>query len=159
MTKSYHKSQPGKGFFEWLDEVFEGDLKDFSQKLRNMGDEFRRDFHKDWKTRTVPRLNVIEGLQNYRVELAAPGLSKDNFKISLSGEHLKITANTEIVLSEEEKYVKREFDFGKFKRLMPLPEDADVNAIEARYENGLLLITIPRKSEEADGDEKEIKIS
>ena len=161
MTNTDNNSERPKNFFEFVDEVFMGDLKEFSKKFKGWGEEFRREFRDKMGRECVenfPLMNVIESKEAYRVELAAPGLNKESFKISLHEHILKIATDLESSLDAEEKYRKHEFDYGKFQRSFKLPEDANLDSIEAKYEAGILKIHIAKQAEQQD-DEKEIKVS
>lgn len=112
-------------------------------------------FDNNWMVKansTAPAINVIENDQEYRVEVAAPGMTKSDFNI-------RIDENNDLVVSMEKKeetneekkdgrYLRREFSYSKFEQTMVLPENVDKDHIEAKVENGVLNITIPKKSEE-----------
>jgi HSP20 family protein len=151
-----------KSFFEVIDEFLNKDFRDLGKEMRDFGKEFKKEFHKknwghDW-VKTYPLLNVIETATDYRLELAAPGLQKENFKVSIKDNELKVWAEVESTLAEGESYHKREFNFNKFQRSYTLPEDINAEEIGAKYENGLLTITLPKKAPAQDPNEKEIKI-
>lgn len=112
-------------------------------------------FDNNWMVKansTAPAINVIENDKEYRVEVAAPGMTKSDFNI-------RIDENNDLVVSMEKKeetnedkkdgrYLRREFSYSKFEQTMVLPENVDKDNIEAKVENGVLNITIPKKSEE-----------
>lgn len=161
MTNKGNQSDRKKGFFDFVDEVFTGDLKSFARRFKEMGEEFQKEFRENMGKDYIgcyPLMNIIEDENSFRIDIAAPGLNKDSFKISLDQQHLKVAADLESTLGENEKYRKREFYFGKFKRTVKLPEEADLNEIEAKYEEGVLKITVA-KQKGSGGDEREIKIS
>lgn len=134
-------------------------------------------FNNDWMIKansTAPAINVIETEQDYRVEVAAPGMTKDDFNI-------RIDENDNLVVSMEKKqetkeeipqqegqnnpdkkegrYLRREFSYSKFQQTLVLPENVDKDKIQAKVENGVLTITIPKRSEEeAQKAEKVIEI-
>ncbi|MDM8174650.1 MULTISPECIES: Hsp20/alpha crystallin family protein [Olivibacter] len=98
---------------------------------------------------TVPSVNIKETADNYEVEMAAPGMNKDDFKIELDGNLLTISSSKEY---EDEKrddgYARKEFSYRSFQRSFNFPKDVvDEDKIEAKYENGLLKLTIPKKEE------------
>lgn len=100
------------------------------------------------KMTTVPPVNIIENENNYVLSLAVPGLKKEDFKIALDGLILTISNETEENREEvEEKFSRREYNFYSFSRSFTLPEDVKPELIEAKYENGLLMIMLPRKEE------------
>lgn len=96
-----------------------------------------------------PPVNILEKESSYDIEMLAPGLSKADFKISLDKEFLTISyekvSNTEEV---SPKYVKKEFSLDSFKRTFTLNDNLDGEAISAKYDNGILLVSIPKKEKE-----------
>jgi HSP20 family protein len=97
---------------------------------------------------TIPAINVKENNDAYVVEVAAPGMQKNDFKIELDGNMLTIRSEKEErrVNNDNEKYTRREFSYQSFQRTFQLPKDVvDEDKIQARYENGLLHLTIPKK--------------
>ncbi|MCU0446336.1 MAG: Hsp20/alpha crystallin family protein [Microscillaceae bacterium] len=151
-----------KSFFDVIDEFLNKDFRDLGKEMRDFGKEFKKEFHNknwghDW-VKTYPLLNVIEAADGYRLELAAPGLQKENFKVSIKDNELKIWAEVESSLAEGENYRKREFNFNKFQRAYTLPDDVNSEAIGAKYENGILIVTLPKKVQAQDEAGIEIKI-
>jgi HSP20 family protein len=109
---------------------------------------FSDTFFNDRMVARVPAVNISETDDYYHVELAAPGLKKQDFKISLDHNVLNITVENQTENSEESKhYNKREFSYSSFVRSFTLPDQADFNQIEARYENGILNLNIAKKEE------------
>ncbi len=113
-------------------------------------------FDNDWMIKanaTAPAINVIENEKDYRVEVAAPGMTKDDFNIHL-GE------NNELVISMEKKsesgekdkdgkkYLRREFSYSKFQQAFDLPDNVDVEKINASMNNGVLTIELPKVATE-----------
>lgn len=119
---------------------------------------------------TAPAINVLETEKEYKVEVAAAGMCKDDFKISIDGDNdLTITmekncssdnCNCGCEKEKEEKkseekceckgrYLRREFSYTKFQQTLVLPEDADTAKIEAKVKHGVLCIHIPKKAEVA----------
>ncbi|HEY0612010.1 MAG TPA: Hsp20/alpha crystallin family protein [Chitinophaga sp.] len=99
---------------------------------------------------TIPTMNIKETDENFLVELAAPGMTKDDFRIHLDGNSLTISSdrNTDTEQQDDGKYSYREFSYQSFKRTITLPADVvDDDKIQARYENGLLSLTIPKREE------------
>ena len=98
---------------------------------------------------TVPAVNVRENQDAFEVEVAAPGMEKKDFQITLDGTLLTISSSKQH--QEEQKqanYTRREFSYQSFQRMLELPKEVvDANKIQARYENGLLLLTIPKREE------------
>ncbi|GAB4408922.1 MAG: hypothetical protein OHK0053_35680 [Microscillaceae bacterium] len=143
-------------FFDFMDNFFVGDVKDFARKFKEFGENVRESVFRDF-AESYPLLNVIETPTSFRAELAAPGLMKENFKIHLEENVLVISAGVAQPLAEGENYRKREFDFSHFERRFALPEEVEASQISARYENGLLQIFLPKK-QAANENSREIRI-
>ncbi|UKJ06271.1 Hsp20/alpha crystallin family protein [Solitalea lacus] len=107
----------------------------------------------------TPAVNVVENADGYAIELAVPGLKKDDFNIDLEKNTLTVSVEKENESKEEGKnYHRREFSYTSFKRSFNLPETVDVEKIGAEYKDGVLSLTIPKK-EEAQLKAKQIKVS
>ncbi len=105
-----------------------------------------------------PPVNITEKTEGYLIELSAPGLSKSDFQIKLEGKLLTISAEkTAEKLSENAKLIRKEFSQKSFKRSFTVDEKIDATAIQAKYENGILLLELPKKATVADST-KEISI-
>ena len=114
-------------------------------------DIFNDFFDTNWMSRTnatAPAINVLEHDDKYELELAAPGLTKDDFKVSLDADgNLSINMETKQEENGEKKhghYLRREFAYSQDQPIMTLPEDADREHIEAKVENGVLTVNIPK---------------
>ena len=130
-------------------------------------DIFGRDFF-NWENNnysttstTLPSVNIKETADNYEVEVAAPGMDKNDFKISLDGNHLTISSVKENEqTTENENYSRREFSYQSFQRSFELPKNVvDEDKIIARYENGLLSLSIPKREEAKPRPPRMIEIS
>ena len=124
-------------------------------------------FDNDWMIKanaTAPAINVIENEKDYRIELAAPGMSKEDFNIKLDEENnLVISMEKKNENKEEDKkngrYLRREFSYSKFHQTMILPDDVDKDAISASVEHGVLTVDLPKQTPEAvQKTEKHIEI-
>jgi HSP20 family protein len=95
---------------------------------------------------TLPSVNIKETADNYEVEVAAPGMDKNDFKVTLDGNLLTISSVKQREESkEEESFTRKEFSYQSFQRSFELPKNVvDEENISARYENGLLLLSIPK---------------
>lgn len=95
---------------------------------------------------TLPSVNIKETADNYEVEVAAPGMRKEDFKITLDDGQLIISSVKENeVNTQKENFTRREFSYQSFQRSFVLPKNVvDEEKISARYENGLLLLSIPK---------------
>ena len=109
----------------------------------------------------MPSVNIRETADNYEVEVAAPGMEKKDFKITLDGNLLTISSSKQQSGEEtNDRYTRREFSYQAFQRSFELPKDVvDEDNINARYENGLLYLSIPKREEAKKKEPKMIEIS
>lgn len=109
---------------------------------------------------TLPAVNIKDTKDDYVVELAAPGMSKKDFKISLNDNLLTISSEKKTEKKEnDEGYTRREYSYQSFQRSFTLPANVvDSDKISAEYKDGELRITIPKKEEAKPKAPKEIKI-
>lgn len=128
-------------------------------------------FDNDWMERTnatAPAINVIESDKDYKVEVAAPGMTKNDFQININEDNdLVISMEKKEEKKEENKgenkhesrYLRREFSYSKFQQTLILPDDVDKDHIEAKVNDGVLTIDLPkRKPEEKIETTKKIEI-
>jgi HSP20 family protein len=109
---------------------------------------FNDTFFNDRLVTRVPAVNVSETTDQYHLELAAPGLKKQDFRINLDRNVLTIAVEQQTENKEADKrYSKREFSYSAFTRSFTLPDQADHNRIEAAYEDGVLVVDIAKKEE------------
>ncbi|MEY3050240.1 MAG: hypothetical protein RLY31_25 [Bacteroidota bacterium] len=95
-----------------------------------------------------PAVNIAETEDQYRIEVAAPGLQKGDFEVKVEKDILSIIAKKETEkANENRRYTRREFGFHTFRRNFHLPEQVDTNAIQASYEQGILVVTLEKKPE------------
>ena len=109
----------------------------------------------EWMTRanaTAPAINVFETEKAYEVELAAPGMKKENFNVHIDEENNLVISMEKKDENEENKkngrYLRREFSYTKFQQTMILPDDVDREKIVAHVENGVLHIDLPKFTKE-----------
>lgn len=115
-------------------------------------------FFSDRMMTKVPAANISESADHFHVELAAPGLKKEDFRLKLEREVLSISVEQAHEDQQQERnYAKREYSYSSFVRSFTLPEVADQNGIEARYIDGVLCIDIPKR-EEAKMQSRQIEI-
>lgn len=113
-------------------------------------------FDNDWMAKanaTAPAINVIESDKDYKVEVAAPGMTKDDFNIHLSEDNeLFITMEKKNETKEEnkenKKYLRREFSYSKFQQSLVLPDDVEKDKIGAAVNHGVLTIDLPKRQPE-----------
>jgi HSP20 family protein len=108
-------------------------------------------FGNEWVERpsaTSPSVNIIENEKAYKVEIAAPGLTKKDFRIDVhEDDRLIVSVEKKIETKDEDKgnkYLRREFTFSSFRQSMILPDNVDKEHISARVEDGVLSIEIPK---------------
>ncbi|MDB5135207.1 MAG: Hsp20/alpha crystallin family protein [Mucilaginibacter sp.] len=106
----------------------------------------------------IPAVNIAETENEFQIELAVPGLKKEDFKISLDKNVLSVSAEkkTENV-DEGKKYSKREYSYNSFVRSFTLPEYVDYAKIDAQYNDGVLSLSVAKK-EEAKFQSREIAV-
>ena len=122
------------------------------------GEDLFPGFEQDWNL--TPAVNIIEGEQDFKVEVAAPGLCKEDFMVHVEKNILEISAekNDEKV-TEDKKYLLKEFNYSEFKRTFSLPSYVDAGKIKATHKNGILTVEIPKRDEAKINPRKQIEIS
>jgi HSP20 family protein len=111
---------------------------------------------------TLPAVNIRETEKSYEVEMAAPGMKKEDFKIELDNNILTISSERKEEHEEEEKekYSRREYSYEAFQRSFNLPKEVvDEEKIEAHYKDGVLQLTIPKKEKAKQKPPKKIEIA
>ena len=132
----------------FFDDFFTKDLFDWSNS--NLGT-------------SLPAVNISENDENYNVEVAAPGLKKDDFKVEVDNDVLTISSEkkeTKEEANESERYSRKEFKYSSFRRSFALPEgQVDVDKIKAEYKDGILTLGLPKREEVKPQPIRTIKIS
>src|ERR1700744_2090222 len=107
-------------------------------RFSNWFDTFaENEFHTEG-VRTPALVNTKEAKDSYKIEIAAPGFAKDNFKLAVEEQILTISAeNTENKTNEDEKWTRKEYHFAGFKRSFTLPKTVDAEKITAEYKDGI----------------------
>lgn len=109
----------------------------------NMNDVVGSDF-----AMNIPSVNVKEGEDQFTLEVAAPGISKEDFSIAVEKDRIIISSEKQAEEKVEEgKYTRREFNYSAFSRSFYLPKSIDKDAISANYSNGVLIVTLPKKAD------------
>ena len=120
--------------------IFDDFFKPFSQWFDDSG-MVRR-------VANMPAVNIKENGNHYTVSMAVPGLKKEDFHVDVENNMLTIRSEKEEEKEEkEDRYSRREYSYTSFTRSFGLPDDVKQEAIDARYENGELRITLPRKED------------
>lgn len=139
-----------------FEKTFNSLFEDIFQNLPNTisGNDWNGRFNNEFAP-----VNIRETGEAFTLDVVAPGMDKQDFKLNLEKNLLTISAEKKIEQKEEqEKIVKREFSFRSFSRSFKIDESIDTGSITAKYENGILQITLPKK-EEVKLVPKEISIS
>ena len=145
--------RPNRHLFPAIPSLFE----DFI--LRDMLDSSNG----NWKSgdATLPAVNVAETNDDFTIEVAAPGMKRDDFHVELDNNMLTISSRREDSTNEKtDNYTRREFSYQSFQRSFTLPEDkVEGEKISARYKDGILYITVPKKEEAKIKPPKQISVS
>ena len=126
-------------------------------------DIFNDFFDNDWMVRTnatAPAINVLENENSYEIEVAAPGMKKEDFKVHIDENgNLAIEMEKKVDEKDEKKnghYLRREFSYSKFQQTMVLPDDVQRDKISAKVEHGVLNVVIPKVEKAKPEDNKRV---
>ncbi len=112
------------------------------------------------KSVEIPSTNVIENEKEFKLEMSAPGFDKKDFKVDVHDGVLSITAESKNETEEKkENYRKKEFSYNSIRRSFALPEHVKEENIDAKYENGILRLTLPKKAIATGKAKKEITVA
>ena len=108
-----------------------------------------QDFDTTSSESTLPSVNIMDTENSFEIEVAAPGMAKKDFKIELNNNILTISSENENSKEDEnQNYTRKEFSYKSFLRSFRLPENkVDGNKINAKYKNGILFVSLPKKEE------------
>ena len=118
-------------------------------------------FNSYFGTRNVstPAVNVIEDNDEFRIDVASPGLAKNDFKIDVNDDLITISADKEIENeSSDDRYMRREFNYSSFKRSFQLPDSVNQDKISANHADGILSVHLPKKEEEVSKGPRTVAI-
>jgi HSP20 family protein len=136
-------------------------LNTFSNLVDNfLGNDWLENFEQNWAI-TTPSVNVKETDDKVIVEVAAPGMHKEDFVIKVENDVLNIFAEVKQASEtqpENTRFMRREFRYESFRRAFTLPKTIDSEHIEAHYENGILSLDLPKKPEVVNKPTKNIEI-
>ncbi len=148
-----------------LPKIFNNDYSSFPSLL----DKFFEGNMMDWNTwnfagsnSTLPAVNVSENEDEYKLDVAAPGMTKNDFKLNYDNGRLTISSERKEEKEEKngETFTRREFSYQSFQRSFSVPENViNADKITAKYDNGILHVTLPKREEVKPKPAKEIKIS
>ena len=127
-------------------------------------DTFLNNYNSASCSGTSPAVNVVEEDAVYRIDVAVPGLSKDDFRIDLENEVLTISSAQKEKKEDKKEdkkhnYMRQEFSYNTFKRSFQLPDTIDTESIKASHDAGILTIKLPKKEEVVEKAPKQIEIS
>ena len=134
-------------FSSWFDNFFDNSI----------GTEFLSNFNTGI---TLPAVNIKETANDFILELAIPGMKKSDFIIDVENKILSISS--EVTKEQEEKdeiYTRREFGYSSFKRTFTIPDSIESDKVKATYEDGILMVTLPKREEAKQKPPKRIEIS
>lgn len=108
----------------------------------------------------IPATNILEKDGSYELEIAAPGLKKESFKVSVESNRLFVLAEVDELENEKKKYYSQEFGHSALERSFNLPSDSDQKSISSCYNDGVLFIAIPKATSEQSAEEiiSEVKV-
>ena len=107
----------------------------------------------------IPSVNIMEGEKEFKIEMAAPGLERKDFKVEVENDMLTISSVKEEEKKEEKKnFTRKEYAYNRFSRSFTLPENCMPEKILAKYDNGILHVTLPKKEVTLSKPAKEIKV-
>lgn len=111
--------------------------------------------------RNQPLVNISESRNHFTIELAAPGVEKDQFQINLDGDRLVVSTkkSKEDAAASQENYQKKEFDYQTFERSFRLGEMVDPQKISAEFNQGILILTLMKKEEAQKPEPRQIEIA
>lgn len=140
-------------------------IKQSPRVYNNYFDELLNAFPENWNKDakadySIVPVNINENTDGYSIELSAPGRTKEDFKINIDNDQLTISfeKKEETEKTENVKKLRSEFKLSSFKRVFTLDEKVNVDAVEAKYENGILKLYLPKKEAEKAAP-KQITIS
>ena len=125
---------------------------------------FGNDFLSPWDEdllETIPSINIKEEKDEYKIELAAPGLKKEDFDVDIDGNILTISAEKESESSgdgKKDNYSRREYNYSSFSRSLTLPENVDSTKIDAQYADGVLNLVVPKKPGVPEKTSKKVEV-
>ena len=123
-----------------------------SKNITNVFDELFNSFPATWgndvRSNSTVAVNIVESDKGYNLEFNVPGRNKEDFKISVDKGLLSVSyEKKEQAETKEQKFIRKEFSFQNFKRSFSLDQKINAEGIEAKYDNGILKVFLPKKEE------------
>lgn len=139
-------------------------VRSFAPTFPSVLQGFFNDFERVAPTHqnSFPAVNVLESENDFKIELAAPGLKKEDFKVNVHENVLTISAEQKTESEENKdngKYTRKEFNYSSFKRSFTLPKTVDGDKIVASYNEGVLGLSLPKKEEAKPKEPRLIEIA
>lgn len=129
-------------------------LKTFNKVIDDVAGRSLSEFFDAAFVASSPPINIVETENAYNIEVAAPGLKKEDFDIAVEKEHLIVSVKSENKKEDHDTYSRREFNYTSFSRKFYLSEDVDRGNITANYKDGILLISLALKEVEIEVKKK-----
>lgn len=151
VSKNGNQKESGlthRGWSNWIDDLFNTDA--FPAVLSS---NFNTGI-------SMPKVNIRETKDDYFVDMAVPGMKKEDFNIDLDNDVLSISTEQKVEDEKtEDNFTRREFGYSSFKRTFTLPDSIEDSKIKAKYEDGVLSIQLPKREEAKQKPSRTIKIS
>ncbi|WP_299685151.1 Hsp20/alpha crystallin family protein [uncultured Dokdonia sp.] len=146
-SANQNRFQDFPAWSSWIDTMFSNELPALMMSNFNTG-------------MTLPKVNIRETVDAYFVDMAVPGMHKDDFHIDLDNSILSISSEkTKEHQESKDNFTRREYGYASFKRTFTLPESIEENKIKATYQEGILSVHLPKKEEVKQKPARTIKIS
>lgn len=139
------KWNPEFGMSSWMDNFFADNDLLFRPSVKGIA---------------LPAVNVKEGKNDFKLEVAIPGFKKDDFNVEVEGDFMTISGETKSEKEDkDEKITRREFNYNSFSRSFSLPKNIKTDEIAAKYDHGILRITLPKaKEKETEKSVKQVAV-
>lgn len=124
---------------------------------------FRNNFLDLWNRdliSTIPSVNIRENKDDYSIEMAVPGMKKEDFDIDIDNNTITISCQKESETKDgsEENYSRREYNYSRFSRSFTVPQNAQLDQVKAKYADGMLQLSVPKKTNGQNTAGQKIKV-
>ena len=145
-------------FVQFKTPARKSDINNLFENLFTPLSSLTKEAYENINTRHTVPVNINESDTGYKLELVAPGFNKEDFKIDIDKKLMTISVQKEIEENKEQKQIRNEYSFQSFKRSFTIDDKIDADNISAQYNNGVLILNLPRKQEVKE-PVKQIKIN
>ena len=145
-------------FVQFKTPARKSDINNLFENLFTPLSSLTKEAYENINTRHTVPVNINESDTGYELELVAPGFNKEDFKIDIDKKLMTISVQKEIEENKEQKQIRKEYSFQPFKRSFTIDDKIDADNISAQYNNGVLILNLPRKQEVKE-PVKQIKIN